>query len=246
SGVDPCNTSARSGHAVEVNSASTTRSEADRLLAMPPLAAVVRLATPTTLVMVVSAVSDVVYTHFVSPLGAEAIGAASLVFPVSLLAITAMAGGIGAGASSAVARALGAGRPRDAGAVAGQALGLAVAGGIAFAVIVPVSAGLLVRLMGASGGGHDSADVFARILFGGASITFLGGMFDSVLRGEGNVRVPAIWSSTSLFLQMGLTPLFVFGFRWGLAGAPLAMLAAQLVATTARAIWVLSGRAVVR
>src|SRR2546422_10792882 len=86
---------------------------------MAPLAAVVRLASPTTLVMAVAAVSNVVYTYFVSRLGVEAIGAVSLVFPISLLAITAMAGGIGAGASSAGARALGAGGRGEAAAPAG-------------------------------------------------------------------------------------------------------------------------------
>src|SRR2546429_8621271 len=68
---------------------------------MAPLAAVVRLAAPTTVVMAVSAVSNVVYTYFVSRLGVGAIGALSLVFPVSLLAPTPMGGGIGAGAASA-------------------------------------------------------------------------------------------------------------------------------------------------
>src|SRR5262249_57017345 len=81
------------------------RSEPEHLLAMAPLAAVARLAGPTTLVMAVSAVSNILYTHFVSRLGVDAIRAVSLVFPVSLLALTAMAGGLGAGASSAVARA---------------------------------------------------------------------------------------------------------------------------------------------
>src|SRR5258708_34104332 len=80
---------------------------------MAPLPAVFRLAAPTTLVMIVAAVSNVVYTYFVSRLGVEAIGAVSLVFPISLLAITAMAGGIGAGASSAVSRALCARRRGD-------------------------------------------------------------------------------------------------------------------------------------
>src|SRR5258706_1650805 len=103
---------------------------------MAPLAAVVRLAAPTTVVMAVAAVSNVVYTYFVSRLGVEAIGAVSLVFPVSLLAITAMAGGIGAGASSAVARALGAGRPGDSGAPAGHAAGLSVALGLRFGLVV--------------------------------------------------------------------------------------------------------------
>src|SRR5713101_3777036 len=220
--------------------------EPDRLLAMAPLAAVVRLAAPTTLVMAVAAVSNVVYTYFVSRLGVEAIGAVSLVFPVSLLALTAMGGGIGSGASSAVARALGAGRRSEAAALAGQALALAVAIGIGFGAAVQVAAPALFRLMGASGAVHASATLFARVLFGGAAITFLGGMFDSVMRGEGNVRVPALWSTTSLVLQMGCTPLFMFGLGWGLTGAALAMLACQLIATVPRALWVLGGRGLVR
>src|SRR5207245_4907700 len=82
--------------------------------------------------------------------------------------------------------------------------------------------------------------------FGGAAITFLGGMFDSVMRGEGNVRVPEVWSTTSLVLQMACTPLFMFGFGWGLVGAALVMLACQLVATVARALWSVGGRRLVR
>ena len=224
---------------------SGSRSEPQHLLAMAPLAAVVRLAGPTTLVMAVSAVSNILYTHFVSRLGVDAIGAVSLVFPVSLLALTAMAGGIGAGASSAVARALGAGRRDAAAALAGQALAVSVVIGIGFGLAAQIGMPALFRLMGASGAVLDSAVLFGRVLFGGAAITFLGGMFDSVLRGEGNVRVPAIWSTTSLVLQIACTPLFMFVFGWGLVGAALAMLACQLVATVARAFWVLGGRAVV-
>jgi putative MATE family efflux protein len=222
------------------------RSEPEHLLTMAPLAAVVRLAGPTTLVMAVSAVSNILYTHFVSRLGVDAIGAVSLVFPMSLLAITAMAGGIGAGASSAVARALGAGRRDAAAALAGQALAVSVVIGVGFGLAAQVGTPVLFRLMGASGAVLGSATLFARVLFGGAAITFLGGMFDSVLRGEGNVRVPAIWSTTSLVLQIACTPLFMFVFGWGLVGAALAMLACQLVATVARAFWVLGGRGLVR
>src|SRR5436309_2785263 len=119
---------------------------------MAPLGAVVRLAAPTTVVMAVSAVSNVVYTYFVSRLGVDAIGAVSLVFPVSLLALTAMGGGIGAGAASAVARALGAGRREDAAALAGQALVLSVVIGLGFGLVVQGLAGPLFRLMGADVG----------------------------------------------------------------------------------------------
>src|SRR5439155_981105 len=128
-----------------------------------PLAAVVRLAAPPSLVMAVAAVSNGVDAYFVSRLGMEAIGAVSLVFPVSLLAITAMAGGIGAGASSAVARALGAGRRGEAAALAGQALVLSVVIGLGFGLVVQVVAPALFRAMGARGAVHASATLSASI-----------------------------------------------------------------------------------
>jgi len=213
---------------------------------MPPLAAVARLAAPTTVVMAVSAVSNVVYTYFVSRLGVDAIGAVSLVFPVSLLAITAMGGGIGTGATSAVARALGGNARKEAATLAGQGLVLAVGLGLAFALAAWLGAPSLFRLMGASGPVHAGATEFATVLFGGAAITFFAMMLDSVMRGEGNVRVPATWSTVSLVLQMGVTPIFMFRFGWGLVGAALAMLACQAAAILPRLGWVFGGRGVVQ
>jgi MATE family, multidrug efflux pump len=224
----------------------TTRPHPSQLLEIAPLSAVARLAAPTTLVMLVSAVSNVVYTYFVSRLGVDAIGAVSLVFPVSLLAITAMGGGIGTGATSAVARALGGNAHGRAAILAGQALVLAVVLGLGFAVAAWLGTPALFRLMGASGAVHAGAVAFASVLFGGAAITFFGMMLDSVMRGEGNVRIPATWSTTSLVLQMFVTPLFMFRFGWGLIGGALAMLTCQGLALVPRLHWVFGGRGVVR
>lgn len=224
---------------------SGRRVEPELLLTMPPLRAIIRLAMPTTLVMLIAATSNVLYTYYVSRLGPDAIAAVSLVFPISLLAITAMGGGLGAGAASAVARTLGAGQRRAAAAVAEHALVLSVAIGVLFALVILGGAPTLFRLMGGQGEVLQSAVVFARVLFGGAAVTFTGAMFDSIMRGEGNVRVPAIWSSMSLLLQIVLTPLFMFVGGLGLVGAALAMLTSQLLATIPRARYVLGGRGVV-
>ena len=214
-------------------------------MALPPLRAIVRLAAPTTLVMLIAVTSNVLYTYYVSRLGPDAIAAVSLVFPISLLAITAMGGGFGAGAASAVARALGGGRQRDAVAVAEHALLLAGGLGLLFGLVILVGGSTVFRLMGGQGTVLHSATVFARVIFGGAVVTFVGTMFDSIMRGEGNVRVPAIWSSASLLLQIVLTPIFMFVGGLGLIGAALAMLTSQGLATLPRARYVLGGRGIV-
>lgn len=218
----------------------------EHLLELDPLRAVVRLAAPTTLVMLIAAISNVLYTYYVSRLGPDAIAAVSLVFPISLVAMTAMAGGIGGGAASTIARALGGRRHAAATAAAEHAFFLAVAVGIGFAIFMQLVGRSVLAAMGGSGAVLDMADEFARVLFGGSVITFVGGMFDSVLRGEGNVRVPAIWSSTSLLLQIALTPLFMFTLDLGLPGAAGAMLLSQLLASIPRAWFVLGGQGAIQ
>jgi Na+-driven multidrug efflux pump len=135
------------------------RAGPDALLAMSPLRAIATLAAPTTVVMLVAAASNALSTWYVSRLGADAIAAVSLVFPLSLLATTAMAGGIGAGASSAVARALGAGRRAAASVLAGNALVLSLAAGLSFAAGILVGTPTVFRWMGASGEVLDAAMV---------------------------------------------------------------------------------------
>ncbi|HXQ21724.1 MAG TPA: MATE family efflux transporter, partial [Candidatus Acidoferrales bacterium] len=187
----------------------------EALLAEAPLRALLRLAGPTTGVMSIAALSNVLHTYFVSRLGAEAIAAVSLVFPVSLILTTLMGGGIGAGVSSAVARALGAGKHGEATAVAEHAFALTASiGGVLSVVLVAAAPGIF-GLMGASGGVLSAAVAFSRVLFSGLLLTFFVNTCDSVLRGEGNVRVPAVCSSLSLVSQIVLTPLFMFRLGLG-------------------------------
>src|SRR5262249_37631738 len=91
------------------------------LLAHHPLRAIIGLAAPTTAVMLMAALSNVLYTYFVSRLGDDAIAAVALVFPIALIMITVVSGGLGTGVAAGIARALGAGRPADACAVAEHA-----------------------------------------------------------------------------------------------------------------------------
>lgn len=234
------------GSDLEVGAAPqrAAQTQPEALLQLAPMRAVIRLATPTTFVMAVAATSNVLYTYYVSRLGADAIAAVALVFPISLIAITAMGGGVGAGASSAIARALGGGRRGVANNVAEHAFVLAGGIGVLFGLAIFLGAPFLFRLMGGKGEVLNQAVTFARILFGGSIISFTAAMFDSVMRGEGNVRVPAIWSSTSLLLQIVITPLFMFVMGWGLIGAAVAMLTSQLIALGPRAVHVFGGRGI--
>src|SRR5690349_23568864 len=95
-----------------------------------------RLATPNVLVMFVQAAVGLIETYFVAKLGTDALAGVALVFPVLMLMQMMSAGAMGGGISSAVARALGAGRRIDADALALHALAIAGALGLLFTITV--------------------------------------------------------------------------------------------------------------
>jgi Na+-driven multidrug efflux pump len=69
---------------------------------------------------------------------------------------------------------------------------------------------------------------------------------DSIMRAEGNVRIPAACATLSLLLQIVLTPLFMFVAGMGLIGAPLATIAGQFIGALPRARYVFGGRGATR
>src|SRR6267378_8554873 len=88
------------------------------LLEGPIAKQLLALSWPILVVLALQTFVGVAETYFVSFLGTDALAGVALVFPVFMLMTMMSNGGIGGGVSSAVARAIGAGRVRDAQALA--------------------------------------------------------------------------------------------------------------------------------
>src|ERR687884_815843 len=88
-----------------------------RLLDAPILPTLLRLALPNIALVVVQALSSAVDAFYLGRLGPDVLAGIALVFPVWMLMVTTSAGALGGGISSAVARALGAGRRDEANAL---------------------------------------------------------------------------------------------------------------------------------
>src|SRR5437867_6281878 len=107
-----------------------------RLLLEAPIArTLLRLAWPNILVMVAQAATGLIETWFVSRLGTDALAGMALVFPGFMMMQMLSAGAVGGGISSAVARALGAGRRKDADAIVMHAIFVNVGLGLLFSVL---------------------------------------------------------------------------------------------------------------
>jgi putative MATE family efflux protein len=219
------------------------------LLDGPMTSTLLRLAAPNVLVMMLQAAVSTLDAVFVGWLGADALAGVSLVFPLVMLMQTMSAGGMGGGVASAIARALGAGRRAEAHALVVHALLIALAMATCFTGALMLGGPRLYRAMGGSGPALDSAVAYSNMVFGGAAAYWLFNTLGSVVRGTGNMMLPAAVMLTGAVIYVGLSPALILGWgpfpRLGIAGAAAASVAAFGFGALALVAFLLSGRGLV-
>ena len=220
------------------------------LLEGPIVGTLLRLAAPNVLVMVVQSSVGLIEIYFVGKLGTDALAGVSLVFPVVMLMQMMSAGAMGGGISSAIARALGAGRRADANALVHHALAIAVLFGCVFMLLVLAGGHWLYSSMGGSGASLNAALIYSNVVFGGAILVWLFNSLASAIRGTGNMAVPAIVTCAGAVVLIPLSPCLIFGWgpfpALGVAGGAVAVVAYYASGSMAFAAYLWSGKSVVR
>ena len=236
--------------AVAVTAAPALAARTRRLLEGPVAPTLLRLAAPNVAVMVAQAAVSTMDAVFVGWLGSDALAGVSLVFPLVMLMQTMSAGGMGGGVASAVARALGAGRRADADALVVHALVIAAAMAAAFTVMLALAGPSLYRALGGDGAVLAAAMAYSRVIFGGALAFWLLNTLGSIVRGTGNMTLPATATVASGLLYLGLSPALILGWgplpRLGIAGAAAASVTAFGLAALGLLGFLLAGRGLAR
>ena len=222
-----------------------------RLLLEAPIApTLLRLGAPNVLVMLAQAGVGLMETYFVGKLGTDALAGMALVFPAVMLMQMTSAGAMGGGIASAIARALGARRRDDADALVLHALLIAAVFALAFMVTVVAGGRWLYTRMGGSGGALDAALVYSNWVFGGALLVWLFNTLSAVIRGTGNMALPAYVTVAGAVLLLPLSPLLIFGWGplpgLGIAGGAIALLLYYLASSAVLAAYLWSSRSLLR
>jgi putative MATE family efflux protein len=220
------------------------------LLEAPVVPVLLRLAAPNLLVMLAQASTGLIETYFVGKLGTDALAGVALVFPGLMLMQMISAGAMGGGISSAIARALGGGRRADADAFVAHALVISLALGAFFSLAVIAGGPWLYGLLGGRGDALAAALVYSNVVFAGATLLWLFNTLASVLRGTGNMLVPAAVICVGAIILIPLSPALIFGWgpfpRLGVAGGGTAIVVYYAAGTAALAAYLWSGRSVLR
>jgi putative MATE family efflux protein len=218
------------------------------LLEAPILPTLLRLAWPNVLVMLAQASTGLIETWWVSRLGTDALAGMALVFPGFMMMQMLSAGAMGGGISSAIARALGGGRREDANALVLHALIINVALGLSFSAMVLSFGPTLYRALGGTESSLDAALQYSNVVFAGTTLVWLMNGLASVIRGGGNMFMPATITCVGVVLLVPLSPCLIFGIgpipALGMTGAGLAVISTTGLSAAILGWYVLSGRAV--
>lgn len=220
------------------------------LLHAPILPTLLRLGGPNVAMMVAQAAVGLIETYFIGRLGVAALGGVALVFPLVMLMQMMSAGAVGGGIASAVARALGARRTEDANALVLHALAVAVLFGLLFTLAAALGGEALYRAMGGTGASLQVALTYSAWAFGGAVLVWIFNALASLLRGTGNMALPAIVTIGGTVVLVPLSPALIFGVgplpALGVAGGAIAFLLYYLGGAIVMGLHVARGRSVLQ
>jgi putative MATE family efflux protein len=183
------------------------------LLEGPILSTLLRLSAPNILNLLAIAGMITFDGLFVGRLGPDALAGVSLAFPFVMLIQHTAASGMGGGVSSAIARALGAGKRDVANALALHAFVLALGLAAAFSAVLLLGAPFVFRWMGGNGEMLSAAFSYANVAFSGAVSICMLNLLGSAVRGTGNMGLPAGVIVGSVIAHVLISPLLIFG--WG-------------------------------
>lgn len=198
------------------------------MLSEPMYKVIPKMAVPTVISMLVSALYNLVDTYFVSFLGTAATGAVGV--NASLENFIMMAGSfLAIGANSYIARLLGAKQEKKASQVLSTSFFTALITGTLVMICGLIWMHPLVNLLGAHGEVEKFAMDYAGYVLYAAPFMAASFVMNQCLRSEGSAVFSMIGILAGSIINIGLDPLFIFVFGWGIKGASAATAISKVI-----------------
>ncbi len=187
-------------------------------------------AALTTATLLATSAVNLTDAYFISTLGAVPTAAVGVAFAVQFL-LQAIGFTIGMGGGSLLSRALGARNEDACRQTATLAVLLSILVGGAAALGGTLAIDRLLPLLGATEAIYAEARTYLRLLLYSAPFLCLSLVLSLLLRASGNVVLSTVGFVSGGAVNLALTPLLLFRFNLGIAGAGMAILCGHAVAS---------------
>ncbi len=188
------------------------------------------LAWPIIMANILQTAYQLIDTFWLGRMGANAVAAVSISFPILFLVLSLGAGLTLAG-TVIVSQYKGAGDQKMINYSASQTVMLVLIVSIVLALVGFFAANPLMKLIGAGPEIFTDSVTYFQVSSWGFVFLFMFFLFQSLMRGIGNVLLPMYIVLGTVFLNLVLDPLFIFGFGsipgYGVAGAAIASVITQ-------------------
>lgn len=217
----------------------------NHLLEGPITKSLFALAIPIVLANILQAGYQLTDAFWVGRLGASAVASVSLSAPITFLTI-ALGVGLAIAGSTLIAQYVGAKNYKMVNHVASQTLLMIIVVSIVLGFIGYTITPYILHLMGVAPDVYNNALGFMRVSFIGLVFNFFFFMFQSIMRGIGEAKLPVYIVLGTVLLNFLLDPLFIFGWgiipASGVMGAALATIGTQSIAAFIGLRVLLSGK----
>ena len=187
-----------------------------------PAKAVVKLGVPLIAGMFIMVLYNLVDTYFIGLMRDDyQLAAVNLAYPVMMISI-AISNMIGTGASSLIARSLGAGDREKADHTVTAGFVLTVVNSVIVAVLGLSLLGPIVTGLGAQANTFDYTRQYVQVILAGSLFTMGNYTFGQLLRSEGSVMQSVAGMIAGTIVNIMLDPIFIFGLGLEIRGAAIA------------------------
>ena len=201
-----------------------------------PKKAIVKLALPMMLSMLLIMLYNIADSIWVAGLGPDALAAVGFITPLFMVLI-GLGNGIGAGANSLIARNIGA-KNRDQANNAGlHAIVLSIVVSLVFTVLIEVFMVPILQFMGAGNTIQYAMD-YSYIIFGFLFIFVFSGVASAIFRSEGDMRRATIAIAVTAVLNIILDPIFIYVLNFGISGAAWATVVSATMSCIVMSYWI--------
>jgi len=202
---------------INPNPSMKNQTEGVKTLLGEPKKAVMKLAIPMILAMLIQTIYNLADALWVSGLGADALAAVGFVFPFFMM-IMALGTGIGLGSGSAISRKIGAEDKTGADNVAVHSMILLIIIYVLFSIPMFIYAEPLFQGLG-TGDTLSLTVSYAQVIFIGSFFIFFSNIANAILRGEGDAKRAMYALAFGSGLNIILDPIFIYTFDLGVPGA---------------------------